>query len=314
MDSEELLITGIGGVGCIWARNTHSACEGLADLLLIDGDSSLFEDEAEGHMLSLGEGDSSGCAALAPLAEQRMLANAPLAEEVLKSAELVVILTALGGGSGSGASAEFARQARRAGCLTIAISAMPFECQPLRTRIAEIALERLRRNADVCIQVSLDRLAWRSRERGVDWLEGSGWVEDLAAGLIQMLAKVGLINLDLMDLRSIVRREGGATMFVAEGDPDDPEALFAEAMSSPLAGVELAGADGCLLQVEGGPDLTLGQVDAIADAFTIGLHHDAQVIFGARVSAELEGTARVVAVVSGLSMPMSNPELLDSLM
>ena len=135
-----------------------------------------------------------------------MLANAPLAEQVLHSAELVIILTALGGGSGSGAAAEFARQARRAGCLTLAIAAIPFECQPLRTRIAFIALERLRRQTDVCIQVSLDRLAWRSRERGVDWLEGSGWVEDLAAGLIQMLAEVGLINLDLMDLRALRRR------------------------------------------------------------------------------------------------------------
>ncbi|MBJ24394.1 MAG: hypothetical protein CMB64_06970 [Euryarchaeota archaeon] len=303
MDSNSLLICGIGGVGCTWAKNSHKKCKNLSDLLLIDGDSRSLDESAEGHLLSLGADTSTeGCAALTPLASQRMLANAPLTSKVLSDAELVVLLVGLGGGSGSGAAAEFARQARRSGCLIIAIAAIPFECQPLRRKIAKKALGELRETTDVCVQVSLDRLALRSRERGLNWEKDSGWVEDLSTGVIQTLAKVGLINLDLMDLRSIITREGGSTMFVAQGNPDNPEELFSKTMSSPLEGVSISGAKGCLIQVEGGPDLTLGQVDSVAEAFTKGLDKEAQVIFGARVSDELEGLVRVVAVLSGLPL------------
>lgn len=301
MDSNSLLICGIGGVGCNWAKNSHKKCKNLADLLLIDGDSRSLDESIEGHLLSLGSNQSTeGCAALTPLAAQRMLANAPLTSKILSDAELVVLLVGLGGGSGSGAAVEFARQARRSGCLVIAIAAIPFECQQLRRKIAKNSLEELRKNTDVCVQVSLDRLALRSRERGLKWEKDSGWIEDLSTGVIQTLAKVGLINLDLMDLRSIITREGGSTMFVAQGDPNNPEEIFSKTMSSPLEGVSISGAKGCLIQVEGGSDLTLGQVDSVAEAFTRGLDNEAQVIFGARVSEELDGIVRVVAVLSGL--------------
>lgn len=303
LESNSLLICGIGGVGCNWAKNAHKKCKNLSDLLLIDGDSRSLDESAEGHLLSLGDSNSTdGCAALTPLASQRMLANAPLTAKVLSEAELVVLLVGLGGGSGSGASIEFARQARLSGCLTIAIAGLPFECQPLRRKIAKNALDKLRESTDVCVQISLDRLAIMSRERGLDWQKESGWIEDLATGVIQTLAKVGLINLDLMDLRSIVSKNGGSTMFVAQGDPNNPEDLFSKTMRSPLEGVSMSGAKGCLIQIEGGPDLTLGQVDVVAEAFTKGLDENAQVIFGARVSDELEGLVRVVTVLSGLPL------------
>ncbi|RAH15687.1 MAG: hypothetical protein CMB56_002400 [Methanobacteriota archaeon] len=303
MKSNSLLICGIGGVGCTWAKNSHKKCKNLADLLLIDGDSKSLDESIEGHLLSLGSDESAdGCAGLTPLAARRMLANAPLTSRILSDAELVVLLVGLGGGSGSGGAIEFARQARRSGCLTIAIAGIPFECQPLRRKIARNALEDLRLNTDVCVQVSLDRLAMRSRERGLNWERDSGWIEDLSTGVIQTLAKVGLINLDLMDLRSIITREGGSTMFVAQGDANNPQALFSKTMSSPLEGVSISGAKGCLIQVEGGTDLTLGQVDSVAEAFTRGLDKEAQVIFGARVSDDLDGIVRVVAVLSGLPL------------
>ena len=145
LDSNSLLICGIGGVGCNWAKNAHKKCKNLSDLLLIDGDSRSLDESAEGHLLSLGDSNSiDGCAALTPLASQRMLANAPLTAKVLSDAELVVLLVGLGGGSGSGASIEFARQARLSGCLTIAIAGLPFECQPLRRKIAKSYYKFLR--------------------------------------------------------------------------------------------------------------------------------------------------------------------------
>ncbi len=103
-----------------------------------------------------------------------------------------------------------------------------------------------------------------------------------------------------LDLRAVVGHTGEATLLVAEGDATDPEALFRSALASPLAGLQVEGASGCLLQIEGGRRMTVAQVNSVADAFTRGFSDDSQVILGARMADELDGRMRVVAVVSGL--------------
>ena len=301
MEEGELLIAGIGSLGCAWAKAAQARVSDWADLTLIDADDSSMEDARHANCLLLGESPSEvGCAGMPQLAEARMRSLQPIAAHFLERAELVLLLTGLGGGSGSGASIEFARQAIQAGCLVVSVAAMPFEAQSERQKIAEGALSRLSKVSHVCVELSLDRMAWQARERGVDWEQGSAWVEELTEGLVRTLANVGLINLDLMDLRAIVSKSGGSTLLVAEGHCDEAQELYERASSSPLAAMSVGGATGCLLQVEGGPHMTLKQVEAVSAAFTNGLSIDAQVIIGARVSPDLGDRMRVVAVVSGL--------------
>lgn len=301
VEEGKLLIVGVGGLGCTWAKAAHQRCADFVDLALIDADESSMENTRHAHALLLGDSSNDqGCAAMPLLAETRMRSLLPISERFLKQAEMVLLLTGLGGGSGSGAAVEFARQASQAGCLVLSVAAMPFEAQPVRYEIAEKALERLSKVSHVCVELSLDRMAWQARERGVDWQRGSAWVEELSEGLMRTLSHVGLINLDLMDLRAIVSKSGVATMMVAEGDCNDALGLFEKARNAPMAALAVGGAEGCLLQVEGGPHMTLKQVEAVANAFTDGLAENAQVIIGARVTPELGSRMRVVAVVSGL--------------
>ncbi|MDP6907169.1 MAG: hypothetical protein QF440_07125 [Candidatus Thalassarchaeaceae archaeon] len=301
MEEGDLLIAGVGGLGCAWAKAAHTRCSEFVDLALIDADESSLNDTIHAHTMILGDSPTpEGCAAMPALAEARMRSLLPISERILNSAELVLLLTGLGGGAGSGAAVEFARQAAQSGCLVLSVAAMPFEAQPMRYEIAQKALARLTKVSHVCVELSLDRMAWQARERGVDWQQGSAWVEELAEGLMRTLSRVGLINLDLMDLRAIVSKSGAATMLVAEGDCDQAVELYEKARSAPMAALAVGGAEGCLLQVEGGPHMTLKQVEAVAKAFTDGLSDNAQVIIGARVSPELESRMRVVAVVSGL--------------
>jgi cell division protein FtsZ len=301
MEEGGLLVAGIGTLGCTWAKAAQARVSDWVDLTLIDADDSSMEDVRHANCLLLGDTPSEvGCAGMPQLAEARMRSLQPIASHFLEKAELVLLLTGLGGGSGSGASIEFARQAIQAGCLVISVAAMPFEAQSERQKIAEKSLSRLSKNSHICVELSLDRMAWQARERGVDWQQGSAWVEELTEGLMRTLANVGLINLDLMDLRAIVSKSGGSTLLVAEGHCDEAQELYQLARSSPLAAMSVGGATGCLLQVEGGPHMTLKQVEAVSDAFTTGLSIDAQVIIGARVSPHLGDRMRVVAVVSGL--------------
>ncbi|HIH83193.1 MAG TPA: hypothetical protein HA340_04510 [Candidatus Thalassarchaeaceae archaeon] len=300
MHDGSLLIAGVGGLGSIWAKRAHARCSEQCDLLLVDADDSSFVDSRHAHCLPLGEASDAGCAALPELASSHFLKATAIMEKILEPVELMILLTSLGGGVGSGAAPALAAQARRKGALVITIAGMPFEDHPTRREIALPAYNRLRDSSDICAQLSLDRLAWQARSRGVDWRNHPSWVEELVQGLVLTLGQVGIINLDLMDLRSIVSRKGAATMVVAEGDANDPEALFLKALSAPLASLDVIGASGCLLQLEGGRHMTIYQMEQVAESFTRGLSEDAQVILGARHSDDLDGKMRVVAVVSGL--------------
>ena len=90
----------------------------------------------------------------------------------------------VGGGTGTGASHEFARQAKLHGATVLSIAALPFESQPTRKKIAEAEIQRLEHHSDVCVQLSLERLARQARDRGKEWSMGSEWVEDLIDGLL----------------------------------------------------------------------------------------------------------------------------------
>ena len=177
---------------------------------------------------------------------------------------MVVLLTGLGGGTGTGAAPEFARQARLSGAIVISIAAIPFEAQETRLKVSKEGLSKLESNSDVCVRLDLDRLAWQARERGTDWRLGASWVEEFVDGLVRTLMRLGLINLDMMDLKTIVGHSGGSTLMVGQGDPDDAHGLLQDAMSAPLANLSFDGAKACLLQIEGGPGMTVGQVGLLS--------------------------------------------------
>lgn len=300
MDGAQILIAGIGGLGGSWAQRAHSRTGHDIDLVLIDADETTFN-APDAHVIRLGRDlDSAGCAALPPLGEQRMRQASDVSRTLLDGVELVILLTGLGGGTGTGAAPEFARQASLSGAIVISIAAIPFEAQETRVKVSKEGLSKLEANSDVCVRLDLDRLAWQARERGIDWRLGASWVEEFVDGLVRTLMRLGLINLDLMDLKTIVGHSGGSTLMVGQGDPEDANSLLEDALSAPLANLSLDGAKACLLQIEGGPGMTVGQVGLIADAFTARFDDNAQVILGARVSDDLHGQIRVVAVVAGL--------------
>ena len=301
MEAESILIVGVGGIGCKWSSHAHGRCQKLSELLLVDADESSFSSGYEAHCLHLdASGSGKGTAALPNLAAHRLNEGIANIQGMLNNSELVIILTALGGGTGSGAAAEIAARSAEAGSLVISIVGMPFAEQPLRCAIADKAIPAIERNSDLCIRVSLERLAWQARHRESDWKMGSEWIGELIEGLVTTLARVGKMNLDLMDLRTIVGRPGNATLIVGNGTTSDPDEVVRMARKSPLSEISIDGAKGCMIQVEGGPDMTLGHLNMVSEAFVSTLDEDCQVILGARASDDLAGRLRLVAVVSGL--------------
>ncbi|MFL2958959.1 MAG: hypothetical protein ACJZ5P_02785 [Candidatus Thalassarchaeaceae archaeon] len=301
MNEGEVLIAGVGGLGCIWALEAHSRCSELAELLLIDADESSFEGAHEANCLYLDAGgEGRGAAALPSMASHRLRNGIESILPLLEAAEILILLTGLGGGMGSGASGELAKIANQYGCMVLSIAGLPFAEQPLRCSIAEEAIPSLDINSSVCIRVSMERLAWQSRRRKTNWMTGSGWIAELVEGLVTTLASVGRINLDLMDMRAIINKKGNATLIVGTGTTDNPKSVVDMARNSPLNDIPVEGASGCMIQVEGGPDMTLANLTELTDSFVSSMDPNCQVIMGARVTDEMIGKLRLVAVVSGI--------------
>ncbi|DAC62868.1 TPA: hypothetical protein HA324_01135 [Candidatus Thalassarchaeaceae archaeon] len=301
MQQGALLIVGVGGLGCLWAERSHSRCSQFSDLLLIDADEETFTGSPEAHCLHLdASGEARGTAALPKLAKHRLKEGLGDIQPLLDNAELVVILTCLGGGVGSGASSEFANLAKKSDCLVVSIVGFPFAEQPMRYQLAEENFPSLYENSNVCIRLSLERLSWQARQRDLDWKEGAGWIEELVEGLLMTFANVGKINLDLMDFRTIVERPGDATILVGSGSNNSLSDVVKKARQSPLSDLSVDGAKGCWIQVEGGPDMTIYHLNQVTDEFVSRLDPDCQVLLGARASDEMIGRIRIVAVVSGL--------------
>ncbi|MBU89086.1 MAG: hypothetical protein CMA57_01630 [Euryarchaeota archaeon] len=301
MHQGALLIVGVGGLGSLWAERAHSRCSRFSDLLLIDADEKTFNGSAEAHCLHLdASGEAKGAAALPMLAKHRLNEGVKEIQPLIDKAELVVILTCLGGGVGSGAASEFARLARESDSMVVSIVGFPFAEQPIRYQMAEESFPELYNFSNVCIRVSLERLSWQSKERKLDWKKGAGWIEELVEGLLSTLAKVGKINLDLMDFRTIVEHPGEATILVGSGPTNSLSEVVNTAFQSPLSNLDVDGAKGCWIQVEGGPDMTIYQLNTVTEEFVSRLDSNCQVLLGARSTDEMIGRVRVVAVVSGL--------------
>tara|TARA_B100000900_G_scaffold405504_1_gene415201 strand:+ start:848 stop:1762 length:915 start_codon:yes stop_codon:yes gene_type:complete len=299
-----LLIVGVGGLGCLWAERSHLRCSEYSELLLIDADENTFNGSSEAHCLHLdASGEARGAAALPVLASHRLNEGIKEIQTLLDQAELVVVLTCLGGGVGSGAASEFSRIAIESGCMVVSVAGFPFAEQPIRTKIAEESFPKLYANSNVCIKVSLERLSWQSKERKLDWKKGAGWIEELVEGLLSTLAKVGKINLDLMDFKTIVEHPGEATILVGSGPTSSLSEVVKNALKSPLSNLKIDGAKGCWIQVEGGSDMTIYHLNEVTEKFVSLLDSDCQVLLGARSRDEMIGRIRVVAVVSGLAKP-----------
>ena len=299
MHDGALLIVGVGGIGCRWAKVAHSEMESYADLLLVDSDSSSFDEYPNASTIHIGpEGVNQGI--MPELSSSWASEYAHVFSKMLDRAELVLISTVLGGGVGGGASVWIAEQARSVGALVVTIAGLPFEDQVSRMRWARLSRPRLESASHATIGISLSSLAQRSVKRGIPWQDGGGWISSLVTGLIRTQARMGVINLDLMDLRTILAQAGRSTVLVGEGMAVDANRIFRSAFDAPLERIDIANAAACLLHIDGGNAVSLGDFDQIAEAFTKGLHDNCNVIYGASIDKEMSGEVRVIAVLSGL--------------
>jgi cell division protein FtsZ len=225
-------------------------------------------------------------------------------KEALKGADMVFVTAGEGGGTGTGGAPVIAEIGREIGALTVGVVTRPFGFEGrLRADQAEQGVQTLRENVDTLIVIENDRLL-QVVERSTPVTDAFRMVDDIlrqgVQGITDLITVPGLINLDFADVRTIMRDAGSALMGigVARGDNRALEAARA-AISSPLLETSLDGATGILLNVTGGSDLGLHEVNEAAEVVTSAADSNANVIFGAVIDEAMGEDVRVTAIATG---------------
>ena len=224
----------------------------------------------------------------------------------LDGANMVFVTAGMGGGTGTGASPIVAEVARELNALTVGIVTKPFEFEGRqRMRQAEEGIAELKAMVDTLIVIPNQRLLSVAGP-DVTLLNAFTIADEIllraTRGISELITQPALVNLDFADVKTIMANMGDAIMGTgaAEGENRAIEATN-QAISSPLLeDVTIAGARGVLISVSGGPDMTLREVNEATSLVCETAGHEANIIFGAMVSEELEGEIRVTVIATGV--------------
>ena len=225
-------------------------------------------------------------------------------KEALKGADMIFVTAGEGGGTGTGGAPVVAELGRELGALTVGVVTRPFAFEGrMRAGQAEEGVQNLREKVDTLIVIENDRLL-QVVEPTTPMTEAFRMVDDIlrqgVQGITDLITVPGLINLDFADVRTIMRDAGSALMGigVAQGENRAVEAARM-AISSPLLETTLEGATGVLLNITGGKDLGLAEVDEAAQVVTAAADANANVIFGAVIDDSMGESVRVTAIATG---------------
>jgi cell division protein FtsZ len=223
----------------------------------------------------------------------------------IAGADMVFLTAGLGGGTGTGAAPIIADIARHERALTVAVVTLPFTFEGFqRRKAAEEGLEHLRDHVDALIVIPNDRLL-QLADRQMSLIESFRLADDVlrhgVQGISDLVTMTGLINLDFADVKAVMQNAGTALMAVGEARGEGRAVLAARAaISSPLLDVSIDGARGVLLNVSGGPDLTLAEVTEAAETIQASVDPDASIYFGAVIHPRAQDDVRVTVIATGL--------------
>ncbi|HVP75666.1 MAG TPA: cell division protein FtsZ [Gaiellaceae bacterium] len=225
-------------------------------------------------------------------------------KEALKGADMVFVTAGEGGGTGTGGAPIVAELARELEALTVGVVTRPFGFEGRkRSQQAEVGIESLRDRVDTLIVIENDRLL-QVVEKRTSVVEAFRMADDIlrqgVQGITDLITVPGLVNLDFADVRTIMRDAGSALMGIgtASGENRAAEAARA-AVSSPLLETSIEGATGILLNITGGSEIGLFEVNEAAEVVTSAADQNANVIFGAVIDDAAGGEVRVTVIATG---------------
>ncbi len=301
-------VIGVGGAGGNAVNNMISSQLEGVEFVVANTDAQALAQTLAEKPIQLGPGITHGLGAGSRPDIGRAAAEEAMEDlmEAIGSAHMVFITAGMGGGTGTGAAPVIARLAREHGILTVGVVTKPFQFEGInRMRIAEAGIEEMQQYVDTLIVIPNQNL-FRIANEKTTFADAFTMADEVlhsgVRGVTDLMVVPGLINLDFADIRAVMSEMGKAMMGTGEGDGEERARLAAEAaISNPLLDdVSMQGARGVLINITGGPDMTLFEVDEAANRIGEEVDPDANIIFGSTMDSSLEGKMRVSVVATGI--------------
>ncbi|QSG08113.1 cell division protein FtsZ [Halapricum desulfuricans] len=306
----KITVVGTGGAG--GNTVTRMMEEGIhgAKLVAANTDAQHLADEVTADtkiLMGRKRTGGRGAGSVPKIGEEAAQENIEDIQQSIDGSDMVFVTAGLGGGTGTGSAPVIAQAAQEQGALTIAIVTIPFTAEGERRRAnADAGLERLRAVSDTVIVVPNDRLLDYAPSMP---LQDAFKICDRVLmrsvkGMTELITKPGLVNVDFADVRTIMENGGVAMIGLGESDSENKaQDSIRSALRSPLLDVEFDGANSALVNVVGGPDMSIEEAEGVVEEIYDRIDPDARIIWGASVDQDHDGKMETMIVVTGVESP-----------
>ncbi|SVB70858.1 uncharacterized protein METZ01_LOCUS223712, partial [marine metagenome] len=308
-----ITVIGVGGAGGNAVNNMiNGGLEGV-EFVVANTDAQSLQQSLAEQRIQLGVTVTHGLGAGARPDIGRVAAEEALDDilQYLEANNMVFIAAGMGGGTGTGAAPVIARAARERGILTVGVVTKPFQFEGIqRMRLAEAGLQELQQYVDTLIVIPNQNL-FRVANEQTTFAAAFNLADEVlhagVRGVTDLMVSPGLINLDFADIRTVMGEMGKAMMGTGEAQGENRATEAAEAaINNPLLdNASIEGARGVLINVTGGSDVTLMEVDEAASRICQEVDDDANIIFGTSLSTDLDGQMRVAVIATGIEADLA---------
>ncbi|HBG51157.1 cell division protein FtsZ [Candidatus Macondimonas diazotrophica] len=304
-----------GGGGNAVANMVRAGIEGV-DFIAANTDAQVLSATGARTLLQLGSGITKGLGAGAnpEVGRQAAMEDRERIQEVIRGTDMLFVTAGMGGGTGTGAAPVVAQVAREMGILTVAVVTRPFSFEGTkRMQVARDGIAELAKHVDSLITVPNERLLAVLGKK-ISLLDAFRAADEVlhnaVSGIADLITRPGLINVDFADVRTVMAEMGVAMMGTGLANGDDRARLAAEkAVRSPLLDdVDLAGARGILVNVTGGPKLSIGEFQEVGETVREFASDEATVVVGMVIDPEMDEDIRVTVVATGLDRAQARVE------
>jgi cell division protein FtsZ len=305
----DITVVGCGGAGSNTVNRMFE--EGIHGAKLVAANTDvqhLVDIEADAKIL-MGQDRTNGRGAgsLPQVGEEAALESQGEIRDAIAGSDMVFVTAGLGGGTGTGSAPVVAKAARDANALTISIVTTPFTAEgEVRRTNAEAGLERLREVSDTVIVVPNDRLLDSVGKLPVRkaFKVSDEVLMRSVKGITELITRPGLVNLDFADVRTVMEKGGVAMIGLGESDSENMAVdSVNSALRSPLLDVDISAASSALVNVTGGPDMSIEEAEGVVEEIYDRIDPDARIIWGTSIDEDLDGTMRTMIVVTGVESP-----------
>jgi len=301
-------VVGIGGGGGNAANWLYLKGIQGAEVIQANTDKQHLDMVEGDRKILMGEDLTRGLGAGGHPPKGRDAAQESISEikDSLKGSDMVFITAGMGGGTGTGGAPVVAEAAKEMDAIVIGCVTMPFKIERARVDKAEHGLQMLRDHCDTVVVIDNERLVKIAGDLPVRqaFAVANELISTMIKGIVETISTPSLVNLDFADVKSIMERAGGALVSMGYGEGADRVIEAAQvALKSPLLDIEsIEGTDGLLVNITGGEDLTLAEVDRAMKLISKAAVPGAKILFGAVVDPQMEGRVQITLIATGLGV------------